>query len=51
MIKVFKWHPIQNKFALAFKNDLIQIYGHNSATQNATLKHQKQIDVTCLAWK
>lgn len=49
LIKSLAWHPHSNKLAVAFKNDLVKIYSPNN--QQVVLKHQKQIDVTCLAWK
>lgn len=49
LIKVVAWHPYSNKFAVAFKNDLVKVYSHNQ--QPVVLKHPKQVSVTCLAWK
>lgn len=48
-IKAFQWHPYCNKYAVAFKNDFVKVYSHNN--QPVVLKHQKQVNVTCLAWK
>jgi len=49
LIKVFKWHPTHDKYAIVFTNDAVQIYSHSQVP--VTLKHQKQVEVTCLAWK
>ncbi len=49
LIKALEWHPYSNKFAVAFKNDLVKVYSHSN--QPVVLKHPKQTSVTCLAWK
>ena len=49
MIRAFQWHPHSNKFAIAFKNDIVKVYAFNHT--EVVLKNPKQIKVTCMAWK
>ena len=49
MIRAFQWHPHCMKYAVAYQNDVVNIYSANQA--KIVLKHPKQINVTCLAWK
>jgi aladin len=49
LIRAMQWHPHSDKFAVAFKNDIVKIYSRGS--QPVVLKHPKQVNVTCLAWK
>lgn len=50
LVKAFQWHPYCNKYAVAFKTDLVKIYA-SSSTPQVVLRHQKQVNVTCIAWK
>ncbi|CAF0712794.1 unnamed protein product [Brachionus calyciflorus] len=49
LIHAFQWHPHCNKYAVAFKNDIVKVYSNKQG--HAILKHQNQVNITCLAWK
>ena len=49
LIRALEWHPHCNKYAIAFKNNIVKVYANNQAP--IILKHQNQVNVTCLAWK
>ena len=49
VIRALQWHPHIDKYAVAFKNDVVKVFSKNHPP--VILKHPKQIDVTCIAWK
>lgn len=49
LIRAFQWHPHCNKYAVVFKNNIVKVYSSNQV--QVILKHQNQVNVTCLAWK
>lgn len=48
-VRSIQWHPNSNKFAVAFKNDVVKVYSSNHP--HVILKHPKQKKITCMAWK
>ncbi len=49
-VRCLCWHPHTTKFAVALRDDTIQVHGLNLPA-SPTLKYKQQRGVACLAWR
>ena len=50
-VRCINWHPHVSKVALAMKDDTIQVASSTNSSINPLLKHKKQKNIACLAWR